>query len=402
MTQELLYTSAPKGLRVGSRGFCTVVSTSGMAKNLADRLEALSGYKHVYPPTDSLAAKNPVNYSCVRFPLGGNNLYVLSRVADAGLDYTQRTNKIAHHVALDARELGPAGPAWVMNQDEFFETKWQGTPHILPVGRSVPRGNLAVGVCERWAKATGDAGWAGTLAQTVLDGSRGEAYIIFRPGMDLLPLIMEAQSLLPPNRRWEATFSTYCKRLPPGTDCRWRCVLEGTPEAVAAQRSPLALVINLCKALGTAPAAPLVEAARTGVLPEQHPSEQVPDGLPPSSTAEPLEPSETSSHESVYELTPIDYDLTPNGPPPRDGKPIAYGSKPKRRKKIVVLVAALAAAVVLIGGLGTLGYMAVVSWQKMAFRLPSNPLDGRPNSDKASLTEGGGSSGQCSREKRRH
>ena len=56
MTQELFYTSAPRGLKPGSRGFCTVMSTAGMAKNLADRLEALSGYRHVYPPNDPQAA----------------------------------------------------------------------------------------------------------------------------------------------------------------------------------------------------------------------------------------------------------------------------------------------------------------------------------------------------------
>jgi hypothetical protein len=61
LSQEILYTSAPQGLKPGSRGFCTVVSTSGMAKNLAERLESLSGYRHAYMPTDADAHLNPVN-----------------------------------------------------------------------------------------------------------------------------------------------------------------------------------------------------------------------------------------------------------------------------------------------------------------------------------------------------
>ncbi|MGV2333984.1 MAG UNVERIFIED_CONTAM: hypothetical protein LVR18_07650 [Planctomycetaceae bacterium] len=46
MIEEILYTSAPKGLKPGSHGFCTVNSTIGMAQTTAERLEALSGYRH--------------------------------------------------------------------------------------------------------------------------------------------------------------------------------------------------------------------------------------------------------------------------------------------------------------------------------------------------------------------
>lgn len=52
MTIELLYTSAAQGLKQGSRGFCTVVCTAGLPINLAQRLEALSGYRHRYQPGD--------------------------------------------------------------------------------------------------------------------------------------------------------------------------------------------------------------------------------------------------------------------------------------------------------------------------------------------------------------
>ena len=103
MSQELIYTSSPKGLKLGARGFCTVASTPGMAKNLADRLESLSGYRHLFPPGSAEAHLNPVNFSYLRFALGGQTYYLLSRVADAGLDYTQRTNKLRapHRVATN-------------------------------------------------------------------------------------------------------------------------------------------------------------------------------------------------------------------------------------------------------------------------------------------------------------
>ena len=263
MSQELIYTSAPKGLKLGSRGFCTVASTTGMAKNLADRLEALSGYRHVFAPGSPQAALNPVDVSYLRFRLGGRTYHVLSRIADAGLDYTQRTNKLAHHVVLDHSELVSGGPAWLASQPGFLETRWEEEPRILPTGRSAPSGDLNAGVCQSWKAIAGDAGWAGVLAQTIADVS-SETYVIFRPGTDVLKLLVEAQAILPPQARWLATFSTYFTKVPPGVECRWRCVADGTPEALLARRSPGNVVIDLAKDLGPAPDGELVVAARSG------------------------------------------------------------------------------------------------------------------------------------------
>jgi hypothetical protein len=106
-----------------------------MAKNLADRLESLSGYRHLYPPGSPEAHLNPVNFSYLRFVLGGRTYYLLSRISDAGLDYTQRTNKLAHHIALQQAELPSGGPAWLASQAEVFETMWNRDPELLPTSR---------------------------------------------------------------------------------------------------------------------------------------------------------------------------------------------------------------------------------------------------------------------------
>lgn len=82
MSVELLYTSAVQGLKQGSRGFCTVLSTTGMPLNLANRLESLSAYRHVFPPNSPDAAQNPVNYSHIRITVGGRPLSILSRISD--------------------------------------------------------------------------------------------------------------------------------------------------------------------------------------------------------------------------------------------------------------------------------------------------------------------------------
>ena len=259
MSQELIYTSAPKGLKLGARGLCTVAATPGMAKNLADRLESLSGYRHLFPPGSPEAHLNPVNYSYLRFVLGGQTYYLLSRIADAGLDYTQRTNKLAHHIVLHPSELPPAGPAWLASQPGVFETTWNRDPEHIPKGRRpIPQGQLNAGICSAWKAAMGDAGWAGVLAEHALKSNQEEAYLIYRPGTDVLDLFIEAQGLLSPEQRWATTFSTYFTKLPPRIDCRSRRGGRWIARSTRARRSPEKLVIDLTAAKANATGGELV------------------------------------------------------------------------------------------------------------------------------------------------
>ncbi|HEY2252927.1 MAG TPA: hypothetical protein VGH74_17770, partial [Planctomycetaceae bacterium] len=184
MSQEILYTSAPQGLKPGSRGFCTVVSTVGMAGNLAERLESLSGYRHAFEAHDPHAGLNPVNYSYSILSVGGRRYYVLSAVRDAGLDYTQRTNKLAHIVSLDPQERVDGGPAWVMATPGFCETQWDGQTRILPTGRRPAPGGRPPGVCRAWRQLAGDAGWAGRLAEMTLEKANRPISIIYAAGTD--------------------------------------------------------------------------------------------------------------------------------------------------------------------------------------------------------------------------
>ena len=88
--------------------------------------------------------------------------------------------------------------------------------------------------------------------------------VIFKPGTDTLPLVVEAMGLLPPERRWAVTFSTFFTKLQSGTECQWRFLLDGTPEAKAVRRNPHVPVIDLCKPSGKASGGDLVNVARTG------------------------------------------------------------------------------------------------------------------------------------------
>lgn len=264
MTQELLYTSAPKGLKPGSRGFCTVVSTQGMPAPLVTALESLSAYRQVFPHGHARSSDNPVNWSHVLMSAGGRPVHVLSRISDYGLDYTQRSNKLAHHLVLSEGECPPPGPAWVLQQPGVAQGEWDGTVRTLPQGRAIPSGRTTSLRAGAWEEATGDAGWAGVVADALVADPHRQIFLIFSPGQDLLPLVAEVIALLPESLRWGITFSTYATQLPPNATCQWRCHLADSPEAQQSLRFVKALRVDLTKSLGMAPGGPLVETARTG------------------------------------------------------------------------------------------------------------------------------------------
>lgn len=264
---ELMYTSAPGGLKPGSRGFCTVAMTRGLGLNLVQRLESLSGYRPAYPPHDPRSRENPVNISYCDFRLGGEHYFVLSRLAFAGFDYTQRSNKIAHHVVLTADELPQEGPAWLALQEGVFETTWSGEPRLLPEREPARHSTRPLRPARHWQETVGDAGWAGILAERLLEEPPVPTVMLFQPGMPVIQLIDEAMALLPPEARWETNFSTYQTDVPAGITYQWRGLLPDSPLLGEVRRNRRLLVLDLTHSLERASGAHLVECARTGVDP---------------------------------------------------------------------------------------------------------------------------------------
>lgn len=265
MAQEIIYTSARKGLKQGSRGFCTVMSTAGMAANLAERLESMSGYRHAFPLNDPQAAQNPVNYAHVTTRMAGQKLNVISRVADAGQDYSGRTNKLAHHIVIDNVASLIAGPARLLADPTVVATAWDGELKTRPP-RSLASPKIPETVqLSAWKSVAGDGGWCGYVAEQLL-ASRAPVNIIFPPGTDTLALVCEVLDIIPIPQRWGVTFSTYFTRLQAGTECQLRFVLGGTNEAASLKNDARATKVDLVSTLPTASGGPLVEQARTGNL----------------------------------------------------------------------------------------------------------------------------------------
>lgn len=341
MGQELLYTSAPRGLKPGSRGFCTVLSTHGMPAPLATAVEALSGYRPIYPANDSQAALNPVVYSHLKLQATGRTWHVLSRIADYGLDYSQRANKLAHHVILDnPSEKLSGGPANLLSMPGFMRTEWSGDPKVVDLKPIKHEPSGPSGVCRHWQQMTGDAGWAGVLAESFLKDPDRLVILLFKPGQQILPLIAEAIALLPPEERWNVTFSTYFTGLVTGTTCQWRAILHNSKEAHESLRFVTALRIDLTQsAIGTASGNELVEAARTG----KGVSTSDPPSLSRQSTASepPLLPESSPNRRSEIKA-------------PKYAPPIPPGSEQqvrpttRRKKNRNVLLPAIVGSIVLL------------------------------------------------------
>lgn len=364
MIYELIYTSAAQGLAPGSRGFCTVAATTGIPKALFDRLESLSGYRHQFAAGDP---RNPAAISHLRVTCGGVTYHVLSRVADAGADYTQRSNKLAHRVAIPADELGPLGPTALALHPELFVKSWAGSPrHLEP--RQLPAGSAAApGPCRKWERAAGDAGWGGVLVQNAV-GPQGQVVLLYAPQQDPLPLVHEALALLPIAAQWNTPFTTHFTRLPRDLTCPVRCILKGTPEEQAALQNKAGNLIDLTAKLGPPPASPFVEAARTGDA-----CQLADHSLPVESAAVAVTRAERRERAATPPRRPV--------PPPVHLDPLApvseisvEGISPARGSRWPLVVAALVLVLLLAGG----GVLATQMGFGGLVATPPPPVDPHP------------------------
>ncbi len=247
MIYELVFTSYHKGLKSGTSGFTTVAHTTSMPRNYVILCESLSGYQYTYSLSHPLYNQNPIAYSHYIFKSGNQNISILSKVCAFDKDYTGRENKLAHHILLHSDERNPGGPARVMDQGNLFFDKWHMDPHHLEPGRiQMPveeeKENYET---QTWKKTFGDAGAAGVLARSALETPNIPAFIIFEPGMPMLPLIEEALCLIPPEKRWQITFNTYFTVKPIDADCQWRCCLPDSAPLATGARYPGALIVDI-------------------------------------------------------------------------------------------------------------------------------------------------------------
>lgn len=125
--QQLIFTSVPMGLEPGRSGYCTVARSQDLSKKEIREIEKLSVLDY------SISKSSPPNIHSFRLIETKNSFfYLLSRIKSCGIDYSNRTNYIAHHVIIPPElinELPP--PSHIFEYWNGWKNQWDGSPKYL-------------------------------------------------------------------------------------------------------------------------------------------------------------------------------------------------------------------------------------------------------------------------------
>ena len=209
MARQLIFTSSPQGLEPGRTGYCTVARHKDLRNRLVRELERLSVYdfnQQGEGPKVEIATYR-------KLALGSEDYFVVSRIRDAGLDYTNRTNYIAHHLILDSFEIASVpSPAEILANWNGWLAKWEGPARYLTEAEEAD-----LSVCKSpnlipangWLAATNDPGNAATLVSPQV---KKPVVLDVNPGQEesLLKLFAESCALIKLSLdAWDYPFTTF-------------------------------------------------------------------------------------------------------------------------------------------------------------------------------------------------
>jgi hypothetical protein len=236
MPQQLIYTSAPRGIVAGRSGHCTVARSALMREALMLQLEKFCYYQHL---SLSGGQERPI-FSCRIVDIRGTRFHVLSRIQDAGLDFTGRTNFIAHHLVFTPEEIRhyPTPPV-ILREWPGWVKSWTKEPQLLENEDWTELTDLAGKTnvpAQTWQRVTGDA----VNGYGLLEARAGASFRVDdQTDEAVLELIAESLELLEvrDTRRdfrtaaWNFTFTTSMQEQDNPADFRWRCIHSDNPAA---------------------------------------------------------------------------------------------------------------------------------------------------------------------------
>jgi hypothetical protein len=199
MPLQLIFTSAPQGLTPGRSGYCTIARHRAIPERLAQLLESV-GTPHERPEGETFTFRT--------LEAAGKNWCVLSRFVARGLDYTQRDNRLAHHLIFSLEEAAVLPPpAAIAGRWKGWRDEWSGAPIWLE-GEDRPlhlETQTPLTPAVTWREETG----TGAKAAWLINASGPAAVGLLNPPetLRLLRLLAEASALLG-NSAWAATFTT--------------------------------------------------------------------------------------------------------------------------------------------------------------------------------------------------
>lgn len=274
MPWQLIYTSVPRGLQAGQSGYCTAAYSVGIRPMLIQTLEQLSAYDH------QAKFGHPVISAYRQTDLQGQKYHVLTRIQDAGLDFSGRSNYLAQHLVFASEELVRLpSPAAILLLWSGWLKQWAGEPRLLaelPLSDFQGIARRSFLPAQNWRSVTGDGGKAaGLLSPQYAKG----CFVVMQPGQEdlLLALFAESLQLLNPTGQtatnaWRYTFTTFAQGEDNLADFRWRGGWQQTPGFEKAVQLGGAV---LEPAAIAAPPSELAILAREGRLPIRVTSAQV-------------------------------------------------------------------------------------------------------------------------------
>jgi hypothetical protein len=236
MPQQLIYTSAPQGLAAGRSGHCTVARSAAMREPLVLRLEQLSYYQHL---SLSGGKERPI-FAYRVIDIRGARFHVLSRIQDAGLDFTGRTNFIAHHLVLAAEDFRQFPiPPIILRDWPGWVKSWTREPTLLDSedwSGLASLGNKSSVPARTWQRVTGDsANGYGLLearagATFRVDDQTNETVLgLFAESIELLEVRDARRDFR--TAALQYTFTTSMQEQDNPSDFRWRCIHFDNPAA---------------------------------------------------------------------------------------------------------------------------------------------------------------------------
>jgi len=236
MPQQLIYTSAPRGLVAGRSGHCTVARSALMREALMLQLEKFCYYQHL---SLSGGQDRPI-FTCRIIDIRGTRFHVLSRIQDAGLDFTGRTNFIAHHLVFTPEEIRqhPTPPV-ILRDWPGWVTLWTKEPQLLESEDWSQLSDLAGKTsmpAQTWRQITGDA----ANGYGLLEARVGASFRVdVQADETVLKLFAESVELLETRdarkdfraAAWQYTFTTSLQEQDNPADFRWRCIHSDNPTA---------------------------------------------------------------------------------------------------------------------------------------------------------------------------
>jgi hypothetical protein len=199
MPLQLVFTSAPQGLTPGRSGYCTVARHRAIPDRLAQLLESVG------TPHELLEGET---FTFRTLEAGDRHWFVLSRFVARGLDYTQRDNRLAHHLIFTAEEAALlAPPSALAARWKDWLAEWTGAPAWLE-GETRPLAlepATPLSPAVTWRETTG----TGAKAAWLIDATGAVSVGLRNPPANatLLRLFAESSALIG-KAAWHATFTT--------------------------------------------------------------------------------------------------------------------------------------------------------------------------------------------------